>query len=165
MANYGSYNNHEEYDDELEHKSWLRSAGEGLKNAGGSLYDTMYKNDKTKHKKSDVDTRQALADERLKNSQMRRQNQQKRDEDILNALAASISKFLSGDNRITSDEDRQIKDILRNTHYTEYIINDNGKSVIFISKSEPNKTIPLAQSSNKPDRISSQSRSKGFYAL
>jgi len=138
---YDSYDH--DRDDELQHRGWLKSAGEGLRNAGASLYDTMYKNNQTKLKKADADNRQALADERLKNSQMRRQNQQRRDDDILNALASSISKFLAGDGRITANEDKQIKDILRNTHYTEYIINDNGKSVIFISKNEPNKTIAL----------------------
>ena len=143
MTNYDYDAYNYDRDDELQHKGWIRSVGEGLKNAGGAVFDSMYKNDQTKRKKSDVDNRQALADERLKNSQLRRQSQQKRDEDILNALAGSISKFLAGDGRITSNEDKQIKDILRNTHYTEYIVADNGKSVIFISKTEPNKTITL----------------------
>ena len=132
-------------DMELEHakKGLFRSAAEGLANAGASFHRTMYNNDQTKNKKTNVDTRQALADEQLKNAKLQKESKMKRDEEILAALTSSVSQFLRGDNVITPNEDKQIRDILRNTNYTDYVINPNGKSIIFISKSFPNKTFTL----------------------
>lgn len=134
----------EYYNDVLCHKKGVvGSFFEGLRRGGESMRDSMYENDHTSRKKSDVDTRQALAEERLRNSRLQRDAKNKRDEEILATLAANIGSFLKNDGVISVDEDKQIKDILRNTNYVDYRLNNGNKSIVFITRNGTTKVFPL----------------------